>query len=108
MPNDNTAAQAAIKLLGMEMTVTMAQRIIAAVRGTYPDLTADETSDVRAVARVVRFWLTETLANFEASTVSSDGVEVVEATRREVEEWARAARDKAREDALHDIIPTEA
>jgi hypothetical protein len=52
-------------LAGLDMPADLVPRIMAALRGTYPDLTAG-LADIPAVLAVIRYWVQQTLADWEA------------------------------------------
>lgn len=91
-----------VAVAGLLVPAPLVPRIIASLRGTYPQLTADLDDDA-AVRAVLKFWVTSTLASYEAARAEAPVSGAVEATRAEYAERAEAARQKALQDAAQII-----
>lgn len=87
-----------VPVAGLLVPDVLVPRIVAAMRGTYPTITAglDDDASVRAV---LRHWVTTTLAAYEGAVAGSGVDTAVEATREEYRLKAEQAREKAEADA---------
>lgn len=87
-----------VSVAGLLVPAELVPRIITALRGTYPGLTADLDDDA-AVRAVLKFWISEMLAGFEATVAKAPVEDAVAETRAQYETAAVEARDKALTDA---------
>lgn len=87
-----------VAIAGLRVPISLAARLIAALRGIYPNLT-EGLGDDDAVRAVLKFWMTSTLTTHEGAMAEAPLADVLEATRAEYQRLADAAREKARADA---------
>lgn len=87
-----------VAVAGLLVPAPLVPRIITALRGTYPTLTAGLDDDA-AVRAVLKFWIAEMLAGFEATVAKAPVEGAVAETRAQYETAAADAREKAIADA---------
>jgi hypothetical protein len=84
--------------MGLLIPEDLLPRIMAALRGTYPD-TTEGKADLPAALAVLRYWLTHTLQQWEAREAEAPLAGELESTRTRYQQRAEEARAKARDDA---------
>lgn len=89
---------ATVRMAGVNVPTTLAPRLLAAIRGLYPDLTAGKT-DGDALAAWAKWVLTTTLAQWEGRQARAAGEDQLEKVRQQYEDAAKAAAAKAQVDA---------
>lgn len=97
-PGPVTPAIPPVAVAGLLVPAPLVPRIVAALRGTYPTLTAGMTDD-QTVRAVLKFWIGSTLSAYEGQVVLGGVDSAVEETRRGYADKADRARAKALKDA---------
>ncbi len=87
-----------VPVAGLRVPATLVPRIIASMRGIYPNLTVG-LDDEAAVRAVLRYWVTSTLATYEGQQSDEETLAAIEAIQAQADEKARLAREKAIRDA---------
>lgn len=102
-----TAPMPYVAVAGMRVPAVLVPRIVAAMRGTYPGVTADLDDDA-AVRAVLRWWVKSTLTNWEARQAEAPVDDALAETRQTYRNLADAARQQAEADAstITDQPPT--
>jgi hypothetical protein len=100
---------AAVPVAGLLVPAVLVPRILAAMRGTYPTVTADLDDDA-AVRAVLKHWVTATLSAFEAQQVAAPVVDQLAALQEEARIREAAARQEAEAAAglITDAAPSSA
>lgn len=83
-----------VPVAGLRVPSVLVPRIVASMRGMYPDLTVGLEDDP-AVRAVLKFWVTSTLASWETRQVADQAVAQVQAVQAEAAEAAQAVREAA-------------
>ncbi|MDT8915769.1 hypothetical protein [Amycolatopsis sp. PS_44_ISF1] len=94
MASSMTDPTAPVPVAGLLVPAVLVPRIIAAMRGTYPTITADLDDDA-AVRAVLKHWVTTTLMTFEAQQVTAPVVDQLAALQEEARVREAEARQKA-------------
>jgi len=92
-----------VQVAGLLVPAPLAARIITAIRGTYEDLTTGLADDA-AIQAVLKYWVTNVLASYEASQALAPGPA---AAQKVIDQYASAGED-ARQQAIADaeaIVP---
>lgn len=85
-------------LMGLSLPVDQVPRVMAALRGTYPDQTAGK-DDLQAALAVLRLWVTTTLTQWEArqaqAAAAAGEAAAAEGGQRKVADALASARKAA-------------
>lgn len=92
MPTHRTVA-------GLSIPIRLVPRIIAAFRGTYPNITSELEDDEAAVRAVLRDFVGSTLSIYESRRATELVQEEIEEKRASLEGIANAAFKQAKADA---------
>ncbi len=87
-----------VLVAGLAIPADLAFRILAALRGTYPSLTAGR-DDEGVVRAVLLYWITTTLSGYEGQAVYTETEKAIDQLRKENVEKAKKASEKAVVDA---------
>lgn len=87
-----------VSVMGLWIPVSLRDRLVAAGRERYPELTQD-LDDNRTVQAVTKFWWVSLLAEIEAGRAEAPVDEEIVKVRQEYRQRGRAAKMKALQDA---------
>lgn len=94
-----------ITVFGLNMDDTIYTRIIAAIRGTYPELTAG-LSDSKAAQSVLKIWAVGLVSSWERGQAATDPNDAARAAAEAATKLRQAALDRATTEVNADVQPT--